>query len=202
MKCTRHFFLAILVSMSSVSVLAAESISNRTYPDDPFAQDRDLLPATEMGSGRGQAHLFMMGALVDGKNSNDIYLGGQLGIEFQLHEFGGIRISGFQDISESDFGTLKHKFSSVRVGPVLHLRPYRRVDFGIYSEGGVLVVDAVDGDSDAAPEITLGGFISVHLDSHTYLQLELEGAWSNVEVGGVMDDQNRTAAKLGFGSVF
>src|SRR5690606_28818902 len=141
-----------------------------------------LLPATEIGSGRGQTHLFILGALVDGKNSDDIYFGGELGIEFQLHEFGGIRISGFQDFSETNFDSLKHKFSSVRAGPVLHLRPYRKVDLGVFSTGGVLVVDAVDGKTETAPEITFGGFISIHLNSHSYVQLELEGAWSNIEV--------------------
>lgn len=174
------------------------------YPDDPFAWEREPLQPSAIGSGRGQTHLFALGALTRGKNSReDIYFGGQLGIEFQLHEFGAIRISGFQDLVETDGGQLAHKFSSVRVGPALHLRPYRRIDLGSYLEGGLLVVDAVDGrTSVTAPEVTLGGFISIHIDSHIYLQLELERAWSNVELNGVLDDQHRSAAKLGLGLVF
>lgn len=174
------------------------------YPADPFADERATLPATELGSARGQTHVFALGALTQGDNSrNEVYLGGQLGIEFQLHEYGAIRISGFQDLVETSGGQLKHKFSSARVGPALHLSPYRRVDFGPYAEAGLLVVDAVDGKTSVtAPETTLGGFISIWLDSQVYLQLELERASSNVEVDGVLGNHSRNAAKLGLGLSF
>lgn len=173
------------------------------YPPDPFAQDRMPIRKQEVGSARGQTHLFVLGSLVDGRNADDIYFAGQLGIEFQLHEFGAIRISGFQELANGDGERLLHNFTSVRVGPALHLRPYRMVDLGAYMEGGVLFVDAVDGHfGNTAPEVTFGGFFSIHFDSHNYVQLELEHSASNADVDGVMGQQDRTAAKLGLGMVF
>ncbi|MFZ5756143.1 MAG: hypothetical protein ACOY3X_04535 [Pseudomonadota bacterium] len=173
------------------------------WPGDPLAHERARIKPVEIGSARGQNSVFILGALVDGDNSSDIYFGGQLGVEFQLHEFGGIRISGFQDLADSEGETLAHKFSSVRIGPVLHLRPYRRVDLGAYFEGGVLVVDAVDGKSSAkAPELTTGGFINIHLDSYIHIRLELEQSWSNVEIDNVLGEHEQLVAKFGIGAVF
>lgn len=193
--------LLALLSCFTAPLHAEEGPGN--YPDDPFAHDRVPLEPTEIGSGRGQSHLFALASLVDGNNSDRVYFGGQLGIEFQLHEFGGIRLSGFQELVDGDGNQLAHKFTSLRVGPALHLRPYRRLDLGVYSEAGLLLVDAVDGEfSVTAPETTLGGFISIHLDSRVYVQLELEHVSSNAEVDGVLGEQDRTAAKLGLGLVF
>lgn len=195
--------IALLALLSCfIAPLHAEA-GPGNYPDDPFAHDREPLEPTEIGSGRGQSHLFALAALVDGDNSDHVYFGGQLGIEFQLHEFGGIRLSGFQELVDGDGNQLAHKFTSLRVGPALHLRPYRRLDLGVYSEAGLLVIDVVDGKFDVtAPETTLGGFISIHLDSRVYVQLELEHVSSNAEVDGVLGKQDRTAAKLGLGLVF
>lgn len=193
--------LLAVLSLVAPSVQAADPVSS--YPGDPLAHERAWLPPVEIGSARGQTHLFALGALVKGDNSPAIYFGGQLGIEFQLHEFGAIRISGFQDLVDGDGQQLVHKFSSVRIGPALHLRPYRRVDLGAYFEGGVLVVDAVDGRTSArAPEIVTGGFISVHIDPHAYVQLELEQSWSNVEINGVLGEHDQLVAKMGLGVVF
>jgi hypothetical protein len=173
------------------------------YPDDPFADDRQLLRPSEIGATRGQVQFSALGALVQGGNSPDIYLGGKLGLEFMLDEFGAVRITGFQDLVEADGQQLAHKSSSARVGPALHLRPWKRVDLGPYLEGGVVVVDAVDGRTGAkAAEVALGGFITVHVDSFLFIRMELERAWTNVEVNNVVDDRHRTAALLGLGIAF
>lgn len=173
------------------------------YPADPFAQDRRPIRTKEVGSARGQAHLFVLGALVDGKSADDVYFAGQIGIEFQLHEFGAIRLSGFQELVDGEGESLTHNLTSVRVGPALHLRPYRTVDLGAYMEGGVVFVDAVDGRfGDTAPEVVFGGFISIHFDSHNYIQLELEHAAANIPIDGVIAPRDRTAAKLGLAMVF
>lgn len=173
------------------------------YPDDPFADDYRRQPATQIGTARGQTRVSALGALVEGNNSADVYLGGQLAVEFMLHEFGGIRLSGFQDTLEANGQSLARKFSSMRAGPALHLRPYRRVDLGPYAAGGLLVVDMVDGKtSQKTAEAVLGGFITVHLDSFVFVQLELERAWAALNNGGNYVPEHRTAAMLGIGVAF
>lgn len=183
--------------------LAALAGEPPPYPEDPFAWEREPVAPTEIGTARGQTHITALGALVSGKNSADTYLGGQLGIEFVLHEFGGIRISGFQDLVDTDQLGLAYRFSSVRVGPTLHVSPYRRVDLGVYAEGGLVVVDAVDGKtSEKAPEAVLGGFITLYLDSYVFVQMELQRAWANIEINNAYAAQPRTAAMLGIGLAF
>lgn len=200
MKITGLSLLAIAALILAGPVSAAGTPG---YPDDPFADEREVLPATETGTARGQTRLSALGALVQGKNSAETYLGGQLAMEFMLHEFGGVRIAGFQDIVGTDGNGLARKFSSIRVGPALHVQPYRRVDFGVYAEGGIVIVDFIDGkSSDKAPEATLGGFITIHLDSFVFLQLELERSWANVEINNAYTNQDRTAAMMGIGVAF
>jgi hypothetical protein len=206
-------FACSLVLTLPFSTALAESYSAQPpqpYPDDPFAVDRELLPATAIGTARGQTRLTALGALVHGRNSSeDFYLGGKISMEFMLHEFGSVRISGFQDLLERDidfrkfhFNYLNHRFSSLRVGPALHLSPYRRVDAGPYLEAGALMIDPFKGNSSIAPEVTMGGFITIHLNSAWYLQLELERAFAYAEVGGVFASQHRTAALFGLGLTF
>lgn len=191
----------LLPALALASVLPA-SVFAADYPSDPLAHDRRSL-SPETGSARGQTHVFVLGSLVEGDNADDTYLGGQIGIEFQLHEFGAIRLSGFQDVSQSDGKQLIHKFSSFRFGPALHMRPYETVDFGPYAEGGLVTVDLVDGKTSAkGPELVMGGFISIYVDSAWYVQMELERSWSNLEIDGVLSKQPRTAAKLGLGLAF
>lgn len=197
MKIRSLLLLACLVPS------AVHGADTPTYPEDPFASEYERQPATQVGTARGQTRLSALGALVSGGNSADIYLGGQLGIEFMLHEFGGVRIVGFQDVVDTDGLGLKYKFSSMRVGPALHLSPYRRVDVGVHAAGGMLVVDMIDGKTaQKAPEAVLGGFITIHVDSFMFVQLELERAWANIEIGNVYTPQHRTAAMLGLGVAF
>lgn len=201
MKTRRLASCLLALCLAPAAAIAAET--QRNYPDDPFADDRLLLKPVEIGATRGQVQFSALGALVQGNNSKDTYLGGKLGLEFMANEYGAIRITGFQDLTEQDGEQLAHKFSSARVGPALHLRPWKRVDLGPYLEGGIVVVDAVDGRSGAkGPEVALGGFITVHIDSYVFIRMELERAWANVEVDGVLDNHHRTAAMLGLGFSF
>lgn len=199
---TRHL-AGSLLALCLASGTATGATPRADYPDDPFADDRQLLRPSEIGSTRGQVQFSALGALVRGSNSPHTYLGGKLGLEFMLDEFGAVRITGFQDLVEQDGQQLAHKFSSARVGPALHLRPWQRIDLGPYLEGGIVVVDAVDGRSGAkAPEVALGGFITIHVDSFVFIRMELERVWTNVEINNVLGNHHRTAALLGLGIAF
>ncbi len=174
------------------------------YPDDPFAEHRRPLPADEIGTARGQMQLTALGALTDGEGqSDDRYFAGQITSEHVLHEFAGIRATAVQDLMETDFDGLDYRLSSVRFGPALHMRPYQRVDFGSYLEGGITVVDAFSGETaDKAPEVALGGFVSVFVNSFVFVRLELQRSWTNLEIEGAMDDRNRTMGLMGIGVAF
>ncbi|HET8706501.1 MAG TPA: hypothetical protein VFM46_09385, partial [Pseudomonadales bacterium] len=162
-----------------------------------------LLPPTATGTAPGQIQLTALGALVSGKSSKKKYVGGQLGAEFLLNEFGGMRVSSFQEICEKNGDGLSHKLSSFRIGPALHFNPYQAFDYGTFFEGGVATLDAIDGHtSDRAPDVAIGGFLSYHLNSAFFIRAELARAWSNLEIEQVTVQQQRTAGLLGFGVAF
>ena len=207
--CFRRIAFVIQTSIVTLFLLShsffalAES-SPATYPADPFAWNYEPISATEIGTAPGQVQMTALAALVSGKNSEDnFYFAGKLGTEYILNEYGGVRFTIFQDLFETDGHTLEHKFTSLRVGPAFHLLPYRKVDVGTYIEGGLLIVDAVDGETGSkAPEAVLGGFISFHVNTAFFVRAELERAWSNAEVDNVLSAQHRSAALLGFGFAF
>ncbi|MCK0152105.1 hypothetical protein MWU49_00165 [Alcanivorax sp. S6407] len=193
----KHSLLGLLALCCSAPVLAAD------YPEDPFEFDRRPMADSEIGTAPGQMQFTVLGALVEGDVSDDLYFGGQLGLEYVMHEFYGIRMSGFQDVSESSFSSLDYNVTSIRFGPAMHLQPYRRVDLGSYLEGGMAILDMFGGDQDdTAPEVALGGFITIHLDSFYFVRLELQRSWTTLEIDDVLQSHHRTAAMLGIGAAF
>ena len=200
-QARKHVALSTLLALVlSLPVMATA----RDYPADPFAFEREPLRASEIGSARGQTQLSVLGALVSGNASDDIYFGGKLGAEFMLHEFVALRLTGFQDLTETDFESIDYRLTSVRAGSALHLQPYRRVDLGPYSEGGIVSVNRIGpGKSgDTAPEVVIGGFITIHLTSSYFMRLELERAWARLDLGDGVRSEYRTAALAGFGVLF
>lgn len=192
-----------ILRMSVLTLLMVSQAMAADYPEDPFEFDRRPMTASQIGTAPGQLQFTVLGALVDGDVSDDIYFGGQLGLEYVMHEFYGIRMSGFQDVSESDFASLDYNISSIRFGPAMHLQPYHRVDLGSYLEGGVAILDMFGGEqNDTAPEVALGGFITIHLNSFYFVRMELQRSWTTLEIDDVLQSRNRTAAMLGIGAAF
>lgn len=195
-------FSSLLFSVLAVGSLSASG-AERLYPDDPFLLDRSLLSPTAIGTAPGQMQVTALGALISGKSSDKKYLGGQLGLEFMMNEFGGMRISSFQEICDKEGDGLSHKLSSFRIGPALHFNPFHAFDYGTFVEGGIATVDAIEGHtSDRAPDVAIGGFLSYHLNSAFFIRAELARAWSNLEIEQVTVQQQRTAGPLGFGLAF
>lgn len=202
MKCGISGVCALALMLSAALPLKAQD-SPGNYPEDPFAEERRHLAPTEVGTARGQTQFTALGALVSGPQSDDTFQGGQLSTEFVLHEFMGIRNTVFQDLTGTDFSGLDYRISSLRVGPALHLRPYRRVDIGSYAEGGIALLDLFESGSSArAPEVALGGFISIFVDSFVFVRLELQRTWTRIDTEDVAGSQNRTAGMLGIGVAF
>lgn len=206
--------LAFIALCGSAMGEAAEQPS---YPDDPFREDRALLPAREIGTASGQVQFSMLGALISGKSSDEKYVGGQLDLEFMMNEFGGMRITSFQELTKKDGGGLDHKLSSFRVGPALHFNPYHAVDYGTYVEGGVVTADAIKGrTSIRAPEVAIGAFVTMHLNSFWFVRAELSRTWANFDIdtdavtsdpdylrsGKVAASQQRTTGFFGLGVAF
>jgi len=189
----------VALSILPNAALATE----KNYPEDPFAYDRELLPATEVGTVPGQVQVTALAALISGDSSDENYVGGQIGIEFMMNEFASLRISNFQEICETDGAGLSHKLSSLRFGSALHFNPYNRFDYGSFIEGGVTTVNAIEGEGGKkAPDVAVGGFLTYHVDSALIIRAELSRAWTNVEIDKATVAQNRTAGLLGFGIAF
>lgn len=201
---------AILLCMATgvLSPVASAASAAGTYPENPFASDHVLVEENEVGAAPGQVQAFILGALVSGGGHDDTYLGGKIGNDKILNEYAGVRFSVYQDVIESDGDSLDFAVTSFRMGPSFHFFPYRRIDMGVYGEGGLAVVDLVNGKtSTKAPEIVTGGFITYHVDSAFFIQAELERSWCNLDGDNSGEDAvpaklHRSAALLGFGIAF
>lgn len=197
--------LSVLALLGTVfaSTVTLGNPADQGYPENPFARDHHPLPAKERGAAPGQVQFSVLGAWISGQNSDDLYVGGKIGSEKILNEYGGIRFTAFQEVMESDGQSLDHKITSFRSGPAWHLFPFSAFDVGSFLEAGVVVVDLVDGKTGTkAPEVAVGGFIDFHVNSTLFVRAELERAWSNLDVNDVVVKQHRTAAMLGFGFAF
>lgn len=199
----RTLVLAVILLLAA-TVQASLAAERQSYPEDPFALEYQRLPARAIGITPGQVNVTILPSIVSGNNSSDdVYFGGKLGSEYILNEFAGARFTLSQDILETNGKSLGRAFSSMRFGSSLHLFPYSRFDMGTFVEGGLMVVDAVDGKTgDKAPEVAAGGFMTFHIDSSVFIRAELERIWCNAEIDSVRASYHRTAASLGIGIAF
>src|SRR5262249_37895257 len=95
-------------------------------------------------------------------------------LEWMASGWIGLRATGMVQLSR--FKDAPHEISG-RLGPWLHLLPYRRVDFGLFFEGGFTVLDLLRASRNAAPVIAAGGSLDVHLPTYLFIhsQLEVDG---------------------------
>lgn len=197
----KHTILTLVLGVIACTV--ANITWAKRYPDDPFAWQHKPMDAKEIGTTAGQMQFSVLGTTVISSSNDDPYLGGKMGSDYMLNEYGALRFYVAQDLFEPNGGSIEHRFTSFRFGSSWHLNPYRAVDIGSFIDAGVLVVDFIKGKSgDKAPEVSLGGFMMYHIDSALFIRAEMERAWCNVEIDGIDTKQHRTALSLGLGMAF
>src|SRR5688572_25818325 len=131
-----------------------------TYPEDPFADEYRVPSSSEVGLGAGQLRPMLLGGASPGagavmRGTTEYLPGAYFGLRGSLE---------LQLAVPADRLTLH----SARAGASVHLLPYRRVDVGVWFEGGPALVGGrllpllVGGLS---ADIGLSTLLFVHVDA-------------------------------------
>jgi hypothetical protein len=126
--------------------------------------------AAEVGTAANQ---FQIVGLVGGSlgafdAGNDVLATGQGTLEYVAIPWIGVRASS--DLAIPVWGGVQPW--SFRLGPSLHLLPYRRVDVGLFFEGGFATVDLFTSRRTAMPIAVGGGVIDIALSASWMVRLE------------------------------
>lgn len=137
-------------------------------PPGPFPHEAEYRPpvATEIGTAAGQFRA--IGSLGPALGRGGMQ-GAALGtLEQMTFAWLGVRGSTLVTVPFTGGAQLV----SWRVGPSLHLIPYRRVDLGAYVDGGLALVDITKTRRAVMPAVAVGGTIDVSLTSMFFLHFE------------------------------
>jgi hypothetical protein len=156
---------------TSLCVLFAASAVRAQHAPDPFEGEYRLPAEREVGTTAGQFRIVGAGLLGLGRGARDLGLTGTL--ELMTFAYLGVR------------GTLRSSVVTdgapfvlaARVGPSLHLLPYRRVDVSLFFEGGAALVEPGTRRKTGMPVIAPGLSLEVWLSSWALLRLEGSIDW-------------------------
>jgi hypothetical protein len=96
-------------------------------------------------------------------------------LEWMASAYVGLRATGMIQLTR--LGDAPHEVSG-RIGPWLHFLPYRRVDLGLFFEGGITALDLASTSRSASPIVAGGGFLDVYVTSYVFVHSQLEITWS------------------------
>lgn len=134
--------------------------------EDPFAAEYRPPHAVTVGTAAGQFRIFGQSG---GFIGHDLGWSGQGILELMTLAWIGVRGSSTLTIP---FGN-DPQLWAFRLGPSLHILPYRRVDLSIFSEGGFSLVDVTQKHaSTIMPVIAGGGSFDVFLSSFVMIRFE------------------------------
>lgn len=138
------------------------------HPPDPFAAEYQPLPPARAGVAPGQYRFLGMGGA---GYYRDAHLATQGTIEAIGQPNLGVRGSLTATVP---LGLTDAQVFAARVGPALHLLPYRKLDLGAYLEAGGAIVDVLRTRRTAMFALTPGVTADVALGA--YWTLHVEGA--------------------------
>jgi hypothetical protein len=154
------------------------SLALAEHPPDPFAGEYRLPQKRELGTAAGQFRILGSGTLGLGGKGPEVGLTGTL--ELMTFAYLGLRGTLAAPVYRPEHVPF---VGAARVGPSLHLLPYRRVDLSVFCEGGAATVAPFTSKHTAMPMLSPGGTIEVWLD--TWLLLRAEGRidWGVYDAG-------------------
>jgi hypothetical protein len=141
------------------------------HPPDPFASEYVVPADRDVGTTAGQFRMIGSGLVGIGADSPQLGLQGTL--ELMTLAYLGVR-------STLEWTALRPSGEPMllagKVGPSLHLLPYRPVDVSLFFEGGIAGID-LTGQATAMPIISPGMTFQVWLASWAFLQAEGHLDW-------------------------
>lgn len=185
--------------MSAAALLALVLVVPRAapvaapYPADPFADEYASPEAEkEVGTAAGQLRC-SSAAGAAGPIADPTLLGT---IEIMPHAHLGVRASSALQLSGRSGDPAPWAF---RVGPSLHLLPYRRVDLAVFFEGGPAIADLFVSAPKVSPMVVFGAELSLALSPLFFVKLQGELGWATFDDEGSARRYLRPALFLGLG---
>jgi hypothetical protein len=164
------------------------------HPPDPFAGEYRLPRAREVGTTAGQFRMIGSGVLALGGSAPELGLHGTL--ELMTFAYLGVRGSLQTTVLHADDEPL---VAAARVGPSLHLLPYRRVDVSLFFEGGAALVKPRSTHLTAMPVLAPGLTLEVWLASWALIRLEGHLEWGLYEAPPEASRYLRYVGLMGLG---
>jgi len=164
------------------------------HPPDPFASEYLPLPPTG-GVAPGQVRAVGM---VGAGYYRDVHLAAQGTLEVVGLSNLGVRGTLAANLP---LGLTDAQLASARVGPALHLLPYRKLDVGAYLEAGGAAVDVLRERRTAMFVTTPGVTVDLALGAYWTLHLEAAVTLGTADRSGAAELVVVPVGLLGFGPV-
>lgn len=173
------------------SALAASA--RAAHPPDPFASQYVVPAERDVGTTAGQFRMIGSGLVGIGADSPELGLQGTL--ELMTVAYLGVR-------SSLEWTALRPSGEPMllagKVGPSLHLLPYRPVDVSFFFEGGIAGID-LTGKATAMPIVSPGMTFQIWLASWAFLQAEGHLDWGIFATDGAARGYLRAMGLGGLG---
>jgi hypothetical protein len=155
----------------AVAVLAASVPVRAEHPPDPFAREYEIPTDRDVGTAAGQFRAVGSGLVAYGRPGPELGLQGTL--ELMTFAYLGVRASLESTLLRPGGDPM---LFAGKVGPSLHLFPYRRVDLSLFFEAGVAGID-LTGNATAMPILSPGGTLEIWVAPWAFLCGEAHLDW-------------------------
>lgn len=160
-------------------------------PPDPFAGEYRPPVADEVGTAAGQVRVIGAAGV---RATGGAQLLGQTTLEIMTLAIAGVRLS-----SPLSSGSDDPSLVAWKLGPSLHLLPYRRIDVSLFMEAGAALLSPFSGDRQWTPVVSGGLGFDLSLSTYWFVHAEASLDWLRADVGGASDAVWAPGALLGIG---
>jgi hypothetical protein len=164
------------------------------HPPDPFAAEYRVPEAREVGTTAGQLRIVGSGVVGVGRGGSELGLAGTL--ELLTFAYLGVRGTLETSVLPPDDGPF---VMSARVGPSLHLLPYRRIDVALFFEAGAALLEPRTRHKTGMPVLAPGLGLDIWLASWATIRVEGHLDWGIYELRDEARSYLRFAGQCGLG---
>jgi len=162
---------AVAASAAFLALSVFAGPARAEHPPDPFAAEYAIPRDRDVGAAAGQLRAVGAGLVAIGRSGPELGLQGTL--ELMTFAYLGVRSSLESTLLRPGGGPM---LLAGKVGPSLHVVPYRRVDLSFFFEAGLAAID-LTGQPTAMPIVSPGGTLELWVASWAFLRAEGHVDW-------------------------
>ncbi|MGD0525026.1 MAG: hypothetical protein ABSE49_07775 [Polyangiaceae bacterium] len=161
----------VLLGSVTLALLTSSAAAGAQHPADPFAREYEVPREEDVGAAAGQFRAIGSGLVGYGRPGAELGLHGTL--ELMTFAYVGVRASLESTLLRPGGDPM---LLAGKIGPSLHLFPYRRVDLSVFFEAGVAGID-LTGNATAMPIVSPGGTLEIWVAPWAFLCGEAHLDW-------------------------